>query len=86
MDYAEEVYKRLKNEGIRVELDDRNEKIGYKIREARQEDKVPYMIIIGVQEVESKTVSVRSRDTDQTVSMTLDEFADKVKKEITERV
>ncbi|MBP5781806.1 MAG: threonine--tRNA ligase, partial [Clostridia bacterium] len=86
MDYAEEVYKRLKNEGIRVELDDRNEKIGYKIREARQEDKVPYMIIIGVQEVESKTVSVRSRDTDLTVSMTLDEFADKVKKEITERV
>lgn len=86
MEYAEEVYHRLKNEGIRVELDDRNEKIGYKIREARQEDKVPYMIIIGVQEVESETVSVRSRDTDQTVSMTLDEFADKVKKEITERV
>ena len=85
-EYAEEVYSRLKNEGIHVELDDRNEKIGYKIREARQEDKVPYMIIIGVQEVESKTVSVRSRDTDLTVSMTLDEFADKVKKEITERV
>ena len=85
LDYSAKVYEAIKNEHIRVELDDRNEKIGYKIREARQEDKVPYMIILGAQEVESNTVSVRSRDTDQTENMTLDEFIAKVTKEIKDR-
>ncbi len=85
LDYSEKIYERIKNEHIRVELDDRNEKIGYKIREARQEDKVPYMIIIGAKEVESGTVSVRGRGTDETVNMTLDEFITKTKKEITDR-
>ncbi len=85
LDYSEKIYAQIKNERIRVELDDRNEKIGYKIREARQEDKVPYMIIIGAQEVESGTVSVRSRDTDQTVNMKLDEFIEKIKLQISER-
>ena len=50
IDYATEVYEALKGEGIRVELDDRNEKIGYKIRSARQDDKVPYMLILGQKE------------------------------------
>lgn len=86
LDYSAQVYEKIKDANIRAELDDRNEKIGYKIREARQEDKVPYMIIIGEKEAESKTISVRSRDTDETVNMTLDEFIDKIKKEISDRV
>ena len=70
---------------IRCELDTRNEKIGYKIREARQVDRVPYMLIIGAKEVETNTVSVRDRDTDETVTMTLDEFLGKLCKQIEER-
>ncbi len=85
MDYAKEVYEALREKMIRCELDTRNEKIGYKIREARQVDRVPYMLIIGAKEVETNTVSVRDRDTDQTVTMKLDEFLDKLCKEIKER-
>ena len=85
MDYAKEVYEALRGKMIRCELDTRNEKIGYKIREARQVDRVPYMLIIGAKEVETNTVSVRDLDTDQTVTMKLDEFLDKLCKEIKER-
>ncbi len=63
LDYAYDVKKKLEEKGIRVELDDRNEKIGYKIREARLQ-KVPYMLIIGDSEVENKAVSVRRRGED----------------------
>ena len=84
MDYAKEVYEALRGKMIRCELDTRNEKIGYKIREAQLE-KVPYMLIIGAKEVETNTVSVRDRDTDQTVTMKLDEFLDKLCKEIKDR-
>ena len=59
-DYAYDIKRRLEEKGIRVELDDRNEKIGYKIREARLQ-KVPYMLIIGDNEVENGTLSVRER-------------------------
>lgn len=86
MDYAREVYQALRAQMIRCELDTRNEKIGYKIREARQVDRVPYMLIIGEKEVTSKTISVRVRETDQTENMTLPAFIDKIKKEIEERV
>lgn len=58
--YAEEVYKRMEEAGIRVELDNRNEKIGYRIREA-QLQKVPYMLVMGDKELEDKTLSVRKR-------------------------
>ena len=85
-DFAKEVFKALEDAGVRVQLDDRNEKIGYKIREARQEMRIPYMVLIGGKEIESRTVSVRNRDTDQTENMTLDEFVAKIKKEIDERV
>ena len=85
MDYAKEVYEKLREKMIRCELDTRNEKIGYKIREARQVDRVPYMLIIGAKEVETNTVSVRDRDTDQTVTMPLDEFLSKLCKEIENR-
>ena len=85
MDYAEKVYGALRERRIRVDLDDRNEKIGYKIRYARQEDKVPYMIILGEKEIAENTISVRDRATDQTTVYKLDEFAEKVLKEIAER-
>ena len=85
MDYAKEVYEKLREKMVRCELDTRNEKIGYKIREARQVDRVPYMLIIGAKEVETNTVSVRDRDTDQTVTMQLDEFLGKLCKEIENR-
>ena len=85
VDYAKEVYEALREKMIRCELDTRNEKIGYKIREARQVDRVPYMLIIGAKEVETNTVSVRDRDTDETVTMTLDEFLGKLCKQIEER-
>ncbi len=83
--FAESVYEKLKAAGVRVELDNRNEKIGYKIREARQEVRVPYMIIIGAKEIENGTLSVRNRDTDETVSMTVEEFTQKITDEIKTR-
>lgn len=83
---AKNAYEVLRKAGVRVALDDRNEKIGYKIREARQVDRVPYMLIMGAKEIEAGLVSVRDLKTDQTVSMTLDEFVAKVTAEIKERV
>ena len=83
--FAEKVYAALNEKKIRVIYDDRNEKIGYKIREARQVDRVPYMLIIGAKETETETVSVRLRENDQTVNMTLDEFIEKVTTEIQDR-
>ena len=85
LDYAREVHEALRAAKIRSELDTRNEKIGYKIREARQVDRVPYMLIIGEKEVASGEVSVRVRETDQTSSMPLDEFIAKISREIAER-
>ena len=85
MDYARGVYDALRAAKVRCELDTRNEKIGYKIREARQVDRVPYMLIIGEKEVASGTVSVRDRETDQTTTMTLEELKAKLAKEIADR-
>ena len=85
LDYASKVNDVLYDAGIRAELDSSSEKIGYKIRAARQEDRVPYMLIIGEKEVQENTVSVRDRETDQTVTMTLDELKEKLLKEIRER-
>lgn len=85
-EYGRKVYDVLRQSKIRVELDARNEKIGYMIREAQVVDRVPYMLIIGQKETESGTVSVRSRDTGETVTMTLDEFVEKITKENSERL
>lgn len=71
--------KQLEEQGVRCELDSRNEKIGFKIREARL-DRVPYMIIIGNQEKESGTISVRSREDGETTVMTQEEFVELVRK------
>ena len=84
-DYARKVFEALDNENVRVVLDDRNEKVGYKIREAQQVDRAPYMLILGAKEEEENSVSVRSRDTGETVSMPLADFVAKVTKEIKER-
>lgn len=83
--YGREVYEALRNAGIRVELDERNEKIGYMIREAQTVDRVPYMLIIGQEEVLNNTVSVRHRDTAKTDTMPLSEFIEKITSEIKER-
>ncbi|MCR5271977.1 MAG: threonine--tRNA ligase [Lachnospiraceae bacterium] len=82
MEYATEINEAIENAGIRTQLDTRNEKIGYKIREAQQVDRAPYMLVIGAKEAENKNVSVRSRDTGETTEMTLEEFVSKVKNEI----
>ena len=84
--FAREVYIALSENKIRCKLDDRNEKIGYKIREARQIDKVPYMIIIGQKEIDNNMISVRNRDTDKTTSISLDEFLSKIKDQIKNRI
>ncbi|MBQ7152575.1 MAG: threonine--tRNA ligase [Clostridia bacterium] len=84
--YAREVYQTLMNQKIRAELDDRNEKIGYKIREARQVNRVPNMIIIGQNEIDNGVISVRDRDTDQTRTLPLDEFVAELKDKIERRV
>ena len=86
LDYTYEVKAMLEQKGIRVELDDRNEKIGYKIREARLQ-KVPYMLIIGDNEAESGAVSVRRRGEDGDLgSMTAAEFVERVVNEAETRV
>lgn len=86
LEYAEKVYNKLSELGIRCELDSRNEKIGYMIREARQIDRVPYMLIIGGREAENETVSVRDRATDQTESMSFQEFAERIQNETAKRL
>nr|WP_255547831.1 threonine--tRNA ligase [Crassaminicella indica] len=84
MDYAQKIVEMMKEKGIRVEIDDRNEKIGYKIREAQLE-KVPYMIIIGEKEQTSNTISVRSRDEGELGSQEIQSFIKRVEDEIKNR-
>ncbi len=81
VEYANQVKAKLEDVGIRVELDDRNEKIGYKIREA-QLQKIPYMLILGDKEKEKGTVGVRSRKDGDIGAMDLDDFIAKIVEEI----
>ena len=82
LDYAYDVKKKLEEQGLRVEIDDRNEKIGYKIREARLQ-KVPYMLIIGDSELENNSLSVRARgETGDLGSMSIDEFIQRAVEEV----
>ena len=83
-DYARGVTERLEVAGIRAVLDERDEKIGYKIREARNVDRPPYMLILGEQEVEAGTISVRDRSNETHVA-DLDDFIADVTAEIAER-
>ena len=84
MDYAKKVEKELDDLDIRVELDSRAEKIGYKIREAQME-KIPYMLIVGEKEAESDTVSVRERQQGDIGSMNVDEISSIILKKIQNR-
>lgn len=81
IDYAYEVKKSLEEAGIRVEIDARNEKLGYKIREAQLE-KVPYMLVLGEQEKSSDNVSVRKRGEGDLGSMTIHDISAKIRNEI----
>lgn len=84
LDYANSVLQQLKDADIRVEIDKRSEKVGYKIREA-QLQKVPYMLILGDRDEEAKIVSVRDRSTGETSQMSTDELIASLKKEIAEK-
>jgi threonyl-tRNA synthetase len=79
-DYAREVYERLFAEGVRVELDVRDDKVGAKIRDAQLE-KVPYMLITGAKEAEARAVAVRSREKGDEGPVPLDQFIDRIKSE-----
>ncbi len=85
MEYAKKVQNELIAKGIRVELDERNEKIGYKIREA-QVQKVPYMLVVGEKEVEAGTLGVRSRSEGDIGAMTVSDFIQKIEEEIKNHV
>ena len=80
-DYVLDLQKKFEEKGIRVEVDLRNEKVGYKIREAQLE-KVPYMLVIGDKEVDSRSVAVRSRKDGDQGTLSIDEFIDKVLDEV----
>ncbi|PRR76840.1 Threonine--tRNA ligase 2 [Clostridium liquoris] len=84
-DYVAAIAKTLKSKKIRVEIDDRNEKIGYKIREA-QLQKIPYMIIVGDKEMNENKISLRTRKGGDLGAMSLDEFISKITEEIENRV
>ena len=82
LDFAYEVKKKLEARGIwRIEVDDRSEKLGFKLREAQLE-KVPYMIVIGDKDVESNAVSVRSRKQGDMGSMSVDDFVNMIVEEV----
>ncbi len=81
LDYARKVKEDLEKQGIRVELDERQEKIGYKIREA-QLQKIPYMLILGEKEKEANAVGVRARKEGDIGQMSIEEFVSKIKEEI----
>ena len=74
MDYASECCEKLLDAGFRAELDERNEKIGYKIREAQQVERVPYMLIIGQKETDAQNVTYRNRDTGESTTSSMEEF------------
>lgn len=84
LDYAKKIKKIIENEEIRVELDDRQEKTGYKIREAQMK-KIPYMLVIGDKEIESNSVSVRTREEGDIGVYKVVDFIDKIKMEISDK-
>ena len=78
--YAQQVFEQLRNAGVRVELDLRNEKLGFKIREA-QMAKIPYMLVIGDREMETQTVAPRFRDGKNLEAMSVSDFVNLVQTE-----
>ena len=84
-EYAKELMQKLIKQGVRAALDDRNEKIGYKIREAQLE-KVPDMVVLGQKEQEENKIAIRSRKDGDLGQMNVDEFISKIKEEIENKV
>lgn len=84
VEYAEKLSKQMRNDYVRVEVDDRSEKIGYKIRQA-QMAKVPYMLVVGDKEVEEGTVNVRKHGGDELGSVPFEQFFNDIKGQIKER-
>jgi len=79
--FAEEVYQRMMSEGIRVEINTRNEMLGYKVREAQME-KIPYMVIVGSREKDNGTITVRTREGENLKEIKIGDFIDMIKKKI----
>ena len=84
VEYANQLAKQMRHDYVRVEVDDRNEKIGYKIRQAQME-KVPYMLVVGDKEMEDNSVNVRKHGGDELGTVSFDEFFNSIKIEIKER-
>ena len=84
-EYAAEVYEALKKAGFRVEFDNRNEKLGYKLRE-KIIKKIPYMLILGQNEVDNKTISYRRAGSEETTTVTLEEFIDLLNNDVKNKV
>lgn len=84
MDYAFELKKKMFDLGLRVEVDDRNEKVGYKMREA-QVKKIPYMLVVGDQEMESGTVNMRKHGEKDTATMPVEDFIAYIQKNIADK-
>lgn len=84
VEYANQLAKQMRHDYVRVEVDDRNEKIGYKIRQAQME-KVPYMLVVGDKEMEDNSVNVRKHGGDELGTVPFDEFFNSIKVEIKER-
>lgn len=85
LEYAKEVENSLRKNGIRVSLDDREEKVGYKMREAIM-SKNPYILVLGDNETKDRTVTYRTSQSEEKVTITLDEFVSKVKEEIENKI
>lgn len=84
IDYAKDLQKQLKDAGFRVNLDDRAEKVGYKIRQA-QLKKINYMLVVGQQEVDSNKLVVRARDGEEIKDVSVEDFIEKLNKEVKEK-
>ena len=84
-DFAENVYKKLRNNGIRAYLDDRSESMNYRIRENLQDKKVPYVLVVGDKEQEENSVAIRQRGVGQIGTKSVDEFIDMILEEIKTR-
>lgn len=85
LDFCEQIYKKLNNLGIRVKLDERSESMNYKIREALQDKKVPYVAVIGDKEIEANSLAIRARGRGPIGVFTVDEFVEKIQEEISSK-
>ncbi|MDD3436968.1 MAG: threonine--tRNA ligase [Candidatus Gastranaerophilales bacterium] len=82
LDYCQKIYKKLNDLGIRVKLDDRSESMNYKIREALQDKKIPYVAVIGDKEIEANSLAIRARGKGQIGTFAVDDFISKLQEEI----